>query len=98
VGISCQAAAAGMGPAARTRASGGVDYFEERENGGFLGGRGANAPGEGSEIKNGANGLFESEKVLATCRDQISWDNNLINLTSYMSVRCYGINMMKYII
>lgn len=40
MGISCQAAAAGMGPAARTRASGGVDYFEERKNGGFLGGRG----------------------------------------------------------
>lgn len=55
----------GWGPTAGTRAWGGVDYFKERKNGGFLGGRGGgNAPGEGSEIKkNGANGLFESGKV-----------------------------------
>jgi hypothetical protein len=32
--------------------------------------------------KNGAIGLFGSRKTLATCRDQIGWDSNLVNLPS----------------
>jgi hypothetical protein len=38
--------------------------------------------GNAQNKKNGATGLFGSRKTLATCRDQIGWDSNLVNLPS----------------
>jgi hypothetical protein len=38
--------------------------------------------GNAQNKKNGTTGLFGSRKTLATCRDQIGWDSNLVNLPS----------------
>jgi hypothetical protein len=32
------------------------------------------------KVKNGVIGLFGSGKLVATCKDQIGWDSNLLNL------------------